>query len=107
VSIIVVAAKFFILFGMHSTSSGNLVGMIVAGILILTVVIMVFQGIRLASRSVRIGLRMHNRRCVACDYDLRGTVEPRCPECGKALFNVPEPSETGPIDEDPIQKDER
>ncbi len=23
------------------------------------------------------------RRCPHCEYDLRGTVEPRCPECGE------------------------
>ena len=26
---------------------------------------------------------LRQRRCPVCDYDLRGTVEPRCPECGE------------------------
>jgi RNA polymerase subunit RPABC4/transcription elongation factor Spt4 len=32
---------------------------------------------------------LQQRRCPECDYDLRGTPEPRCPECGEA-FTVQE-----------------
>jgi hypothetical protein len=32
---------------------------------------------------------LRQRRCPVCDYDLRGTVEPRCPECGET-FTVQE-----------------
>jgi hypothetical protein len=32
---------------------------------------------RLATKGVPI--------CIACGYDLRGQVDPRCPECGKAF----------------------
>lgn len=28
---------------------------------------------------------LRQRRCPVCKYDLRGTVEPRCPECGEAF----------------------
>jgi hypothetical protein len=28
---------------------------------------------------------LQQRRCPECDYDVRGTVEPRCPECGEAF----------------------
>jgi hypothetical protein len=28
---------------------------------------------------------LQRRRCPECDYDLRGTIEPRCPECGEAF----------------------
>ena len=41
----------------------------------------------LVRRSIRRSLRRHLTKagmptCVSCGYDLRGQIEPRCPECG-------------------------
>jgi len=35
--------------------------------------------------ALRRGLRRRHGLCVVCGYDLRATVEPRCPECGAAV----------------------
>lgn len=39
---------------------------------------------------------LRQRRCPTCDYDLRGTTEPRCPECGER-FTVEEWPPTGKV----------
>ncbi|HVP73364.1 MAG TPA: hypothetical protein VMS30_06465 [Phycisphaerales bacterium] len=37
---------------------------------------------------VRRANRRRQNRCTACGYDLRGSKDARCPECGAATFNV-------------------
>jgi hypothetical protein len=34
---------------------------------------------------VRRRVRARRGRCLACNYDLRATIDPRCPECGAAM----------------------
>lgn len=50
--------------------------------------LMVGAGLHLFRRRIRRSLRqqlieIHVPICLECGYDLRGQVEPRCPECGK------------------------
>ncbi len=53
----------------------------------LTVLLMIFAGLGgLLIWRGYLGKRCgHEPRCLRCDYDLRGQIEPRCPECGTSF----------------------
>jgi len=34
-------------------------------------------------------IRARRDRCLACNYDLRATIDPRCPECGATITRLP------------------
>jgi hypothetical protein len=44
------------------------------------------------ARVNRRNLRLVNRQCLVCGYDLRGNLSGRCPECGAGLSQTPPPS---------------
>jgi hypothetical protein len=62
------------------------VGLIAAGVSITTGIVGLWLARDRMQRSLRRQLLEAGRPvCIECGYDLRGQIEPRCPECGTAF----------------------
>jgi hypothetical protein len=72
------------------------VALVLAGSAALAIFIGCLWHRRLTRRRLRVELtKLGQAICLECGYDLRGQVESRCPECGRAFDRAPPCNEAG------------